>query len=113
MRASVAATQGMQQSINDEIAERIRLHQDRIVRLKAVEARFKAAAAPPSVPLVMLARGDSWFDYPLDGNGLSLSATPTSSLSCVRWGISIPSYSTWLTMGTLPPTNYRGLSSSG
>jgi len=32
------------------------------------------APAPPS-PLVMLAHGDSWFDYPLDGNGLSLSNT--------------------------------------
>jgi hypothetical protein len=26
-------------------------------------------------PLVMLAQGDSWFDYPLDGNALTLSDT--------------------------------------
>jgi hypothetical protein len=29
----------------------------------------------PSVPLVMLAHGDSWFDYPLDGNSIGLSHT--------------------------------------
>jgi hypothetical protein len=74
MRDSVTVTQRMQQSINDEIAVRIKLHQDRIVRLKAVEARLRPAEAQP-VPLVMLAHGDSWFDYPLDGNSLSLSDT--------------------------------------
>lgn len=76
MRATIAATQQMQQSIKDEIAERIKLHQDRIARFKRGEARFKAAGAvPPSGPLIMLAHGDSWFDYPLDGNGLSLGDT--------------------------------------
>ena len=32
-------------------------------------------AQAPSVPLVMLAHGDSWFDYPLDGNSISLPHT--------------------------------------
>jgi len=75
MRTSIAASQGMQQSINDDIAERIRLHQDRVARLKAVEARLRTAASPPATPLVMLAHGDSWFDYPLDGNTIALSDT--------------------------------------
>ncbi len=33
------------------------------------------AGAAPTAPLVMLAHGDSWFDYPLDGNGVSLGDT--------------------------------------
>jgi hypothetical protein len=32
-------------------------------------------AQAPSVPLVMLAHGDSWFDCPLDGNSIGLSHT--------------------------------------
>ena len=30
---------------------------------------------PPAEPLCLLAHGDSWFDYPLDGNGLSFGDT--------------------------------------
>jgi hypothetical protein len=33
------------------------------------------AARPVPEPLVMLAQGDSWFDYPLDGNALTLADT--------------------------------------
>jgi hypothetical protein len=34
---------------------------------------LSTGAPPPADPLVLLALGDSWFDYPLDGNDVSLS----------------------------------------
>ena len=76
MRQSLALRQQLSDSIDREIATRVRVHQARIARLKSARASLaaRAAAATPP-PLVMLAHGDSWFDYPLDGNGLSLSDT--------------------------------------
>jgi len=60
---SITARQQLQASIDADIDARISEHQARIARLKA---------GPPAStqPLVMLAHGDSWFDYPLTGNGL-------------------------------------------
>lgn len=76
MRESIALCQQMRDSINKEIATRTEFHRARIARLKAVRASLTKAGAPPvAKPLVMLAHGDSWFDYPLAGNGLSLSDT--------------------------------------
>ncbi|MBV8357539.1 MAG: SGNH/GDSL hydrolase family protein [Deltaproteobacteria bacterium] len=74
MRRSVALQQQTRDSIEEELAARIRIHQQRIARLKIARARTAAAGAPPQ-PLVMLAHGDSWFDYPLSGNSLSLEDT--------------------------------------
>jgi len=64
----------MHDSIEEEFVTRIRIHQQRIARLKAARARMTATGAPPS-PLVLLAHGDSWFDYPLAGNSLSFDDT--------------------------------------
>jgi hypothetical protein len=76
MRQSIVQRQELNDSIKSEIAQRTRLHQAKIAALKAARARpLAAGATPPSAPLVMLAHGDSWFDYPLDGNGISLSDT--------------------------------------
>jgi len=76
VRESIALCQQMRDSINKEIATRTEFHRARIARLKAVRASLTKAGAPPvAKPLVMLAHGDSWFDYPLAGNGLSLSDT--------------------------------------
>jgi hypothetical protein len=76
MRRSIVLRQQLRESIKSEIAERTRIHQSKIAALKTARARqLVAAAAAPSAPLVMLAHGDSWFDYPLNGNGLSLSDT--------------------------------------
>jgi hypothetical protein len=76
MRASLAARQQMRDAIDAEIAERTKVHQDRIARLKAARTSLRAAGAQAlSTPLVMLAHGDSWFDYPLSGNGLSFKDT--------------------------------------
>jgi len=76
VRESLTLSQQMYDSINEEIAARQQIHQARIARLRAARASMIRAAAPtPARPLVMLAHGDSWFDYPLDGNGLSLNDT--------------------------------------
>ncbi len=62
--------------IKSEIAQRTQIHQAKIAALKTARAeRFAAGAPAAPTPLVMLAHGDSWFDYPLNGNDLSLSET--------------------------------------
>jgi hypothetical protein len=74
MRRSVALQQQFRESIDEEIAARVRVHQQRITRLRNAHAR-RAPTGAQSWPLVMLAHGDSWFDYPLAGNSLSLQDT--------------------------------------
>jgi len=66
----------IKKSIDSEIASRTHAHQERVAKLKA--ARLQPSIEPGSVatePLVLLAHGDSWFDYPLKGNDLTLSST--------------------------------------
>lgn len=76
MRQTLALRQQLRDSIEQEIAARTKAHQEKIARLRTARAGLRAAAAPaPPTPLVMLAHGDSWFDYPLSGNALSLSPT--------------------------------------
>ena len=76
MRQSIALRQQLRTAIDDEIAQRIQVHQAKIARLKTARVSFAASKAmPPAAPLVMLAHGDSWFDYPLSGNSLSLRST--------------------------------------
>lgn len=68
--------QQLRSSIDTEIAARTKAHQAAMARLRAARAALKSAKAlqrPP--PLVMLAHGDSWFDYPLNGNLLALFHT--------------------------------------
>ena len=74
MRRSVALQQQWRDCIEQEIAERVRVHQQRVSRLRGARARAAATGGPAS-PLVMLAHGDSWFDYPLAGNNLSYEDT--------------------------------------
>ena len=64
-------------TIANDIAERRKQHQATIARLKAAEshARTFREEVPLKTPLVMLALGDSWFDYPLDGNSLTIGTT--------------------------------------
>ncbi|MGD0366558.1 MAG: hypothetical protein ABSA94_03815 [Acidobacteriaceae bacterium] len=82
MRQSIALRQQLRDAINSEIADRTKQHQAKIAAIKATAHTATMSAAPggiaaagpaPATPLVMLAHGDSWFDYPLDGNGLSLT----------------------------------------
>jgi hypothetical protein len=73
---TIAARQQLRASIAADIDARIKEHQARIARLTAGNASLAAAGASPQVqPLVMLAVGDSWFSYPLNGNGLSINDT--------------------------------------
>ncbi len=58
----------VRRTIERDIAARTAAHQAAMAGLRAVSA---AAARP----LALLAHGDSWFDYPLSGNDLSLSRT--------------------------------------
>jgi hypothetical protein len=65
----------MNETIEAEIAERIAIHQKRIAQLRKTHALMATAGKSVTEPLVLLAQGDSWFDYPLDGNALTLSDT--------------------------------------
>ena len=51
----------LSQSVEQEWQQRVATHQ-------ATIARIKAAPVPAPLPLALLAHGDSWFDYPLNGN---------------------------------------------
>jgi len=74
LRSSVALQQQWRDCIDKEVAGRVPIHQQRIARLRSARGRLGAASTAP-LPLVMLAHGDSWFDYPLAGNSLSLQDT--------------------------------------
>jgi hypothetical protein len=64
------------EQIDQDIQQRIEIHQANIARLAAARASAVALnVAVANRPLVMLAIGDSWFDYPLTGNGLPLVDT--------------------------------------
>jgi hypothetical protein len=79
-RKSLVIRQQLCDAIKSEIADRTQAHQSKIAALKTGRAKLSALGAPaPANPLVMLAHGDSWFDYPLDGNGLSLHSTDVIS----------------------------------
>jgi hypothetical protein len=54
----------LREAIEHDIARRIRTHQREVVRQRA--AMRARPQAPP--PLMILAHGDSWFNYPLNGN---------------------------------------------
>ena len=74
MRPSLMLRQSLQKSIDDEIAERIRKHQARISSLNTLAAALDTGIAAAK-PVILLAQGDSWFDYPLSGNSFSLTST--------------------------------------
>jgi hypothetical protein len=59
----------LQKEIDDELGARVAAHKANVARLEA--GRLAAANLTVGLgnrPLVLLAQGDSWFDYPLDGN---------------------------------------------
>jgi hypothetical protein len=61
----------LRESIERDIADRIATHQREVVQLRA--ARVARPQAP--APLMILAHGDSWFNYPLTGNGFPIRDT--------------------------------------
>ena len=52
----------LRESIERDIADRIEKHQTEVA---SIRASLRARGRPP---LMLLAHGDSWFDYPCDGN---------------------------------------------
>lgn len=76
MRQAIVLNQLLRRSIDDDIAERTKEHQAKVAALQSGRAALSASGAPAAAePLIMLAHGDSWFDYPLDGNDISLHST--------------------------------------
>lgn len=62
--------------IDEEIEKRIRIHKANMARLSSSrESAHTLGATVKNEPLVLLAQGDSWFDYPLIGNGPLLGNT--------------------------------------
>ena len=70
MTSTLALRAGLTASIEADIAKRTKVHQSRVSALKGIRSRpALTAEADEQTPLSLLAIGDSWFDYPLDGNG--------------------------------------------
>src|SRR5438874_13488850 len=63
------------EAIDREIERRLEGHRTRVAKLRKAPAKAYAVGAARPVPLVLLAHGDSWFDYPLSGNGLGAGDT--------------------------------------
>jgi hypothetical protein len=85
MRESIAKRRELNASIAEEIAERTRIHQANIARLKTAHASIERAGKPAEPPLVMLAHGDSWFDYPLSGNNSIVSRDRCDRPTRIVW----------------------------
>jgi hypothetical protein len=76
MGDSVRLGAQLRASIEDDIALRRKAHREKIARLRTARSSLRAAGATTTTkPLVMLAHGDSWFDYPLSGNSPCLGTT--------------------------------------
>ncbi len=91
MDDQVALRARLDQAIAEDLEQRVSLHQANIARLQAGRAGARTfAAAVVNRPLVLLAQGDSWFDYPLDGNLPAPGGTDV--IAHLR------------TMGDMPPT---------
>jgi len=71
MRKSLELRLAYREEIKSELAQRTAKHQAKIAAMKAARtAAVAAGAVLPAEPLVLLAHGDSWFDYPLDDHDL-------------------------------------------
>lgn len=66
----------VERQIDADIEKRVAVHKANVVRLQAAhESAHTLSVSVRNRPLVLLAQGDSWFDYPLTGNGLPLVDT--------------------------------------
>jgi hypothetical protein len=79
---TLALSVELRQSIDQDIAARVAAHQRLVARLRT--------AAVATRPLLMLADGDSWFDYPLSGNDLVLFQTTDVIAQLQRLGSTNP-----------------------
>jgi len=71
----------LQRSIEQELAKRTRAHQLAVRRLRDRLRVAAQARTPAPQPLVLLANGDSWFDYPLDGNSIDVPIRRTDIIA--------------------------------
>jgi hypothetical protein len=70
MSETLTLRRQLSQSIDADIAQRTAAHKARIANLKLAHTTLLSLTnGQMAEPLTMLAIGDSWFDYPLDGNG--------------------------------------------
>jgi hypothetical protein len=69
----------LRDSIERDIAGRIAAHQREVAR---IEARVRRDGQKP--PLMLLAHGDSWFNYPLKGNSVELPPRDTDIIAHLR-----------------------------
>jgi len=77
-----------------EIARRVETHKLETARIHYLHKQLRALKKPlPQVPLDFLAIGDSWFNYPLDGN--ILAPLPTNFAIVADWQLGA--------MGNPPP----------
>lgn len=66
----------VERQIDADIGKRVAVHKANVARLQtARESAHTLSVSIRNRPLVLLAQGDSWFDYPLTGNGLPLVDT--------------------------------------
>jgi hypothetical protein len=64
------------QAIDQEIESRIQAHSVKVQRIQqGIQHRESLKVAPIKPPLDLFAIGDSWFEYPLNGNGLPIENT--------------------------------------
>jgi hypothetical protein len=70
----------LRDTIERDIADRIATHQREVVRLRA--AMVARPEAPP--PLMILAHGDSWFNYPLNGNSVEVPIRDTDIIAHLK-----------------------------
>ncbi|WP_234689459.1 SGNH/GDSL hydrolase family protein [Allorhizobium ampelinum] len=76
MVATDLTTANLQDQIDADLAERTRVHQKAIARFQAAsEVASQMSVSAIARPFVMLAIGDSWYDYPLLNNGPSPQRT--------------------------------------
>src|SRR5579859_4179665 len=70
----------LRETIERDIADRTAAHQREVVRLRAAMAA--RPEAPP--PLMILAHGDSWFNYPLKGNSVEVPIRDTDIIAHLK-----------------------------
>jgi hypothetical protein len=84
MDSRIDLTLQQREAVETELAKRALAHKRRVGRIKRgaqlraqrpTKTKKRAAAQQQATQLDFLAIGDSWFDYPLDGNDPSLSNT--------------------------------------
>ncbi|TCQ07681.1 hypothetical protein C8J34_104142 [Rhizobium sp. PP-F2F-G36] len=80
MTNSLEIRSRLEEKIDDEIRLRVVAHKKNILRLEASQATVRNLGVKvENRPLVLIAQGDSWFDYPLHGNGPMIGDTDVIS----------------------------------